>query len=379
MKQSAPVNVALVIDTLHRGGAERVLVAIANGLDRDRYRVHVILTRNRGPLANDLAAHVNVHSLERRSRRDVLALRRFSRLIRDHDIQIVHTHSHSAAYFARLARILDRASWLHVMHDHHGPVEGSYSHRLADRLLLRNVDHYLAVSSRLEAYAERWLGISRERREYLCNGVPVPTAAAHPPAVPFTVAHVARLMPDKNQKMALMVARSLRESMPDLRWLLVGRTSSSYGDECARLVVEYELESNVVFLGEQAEVGKFLSAAHVGVVTSDFEGLPLALLEYMAAGLPVVVTDVGECASVVRASGGGVVVPPGDVEGFSKALLDYAANPSAASRAGDLNRRFVAENHSVAAMVRRISDVYEALLAGDQNVTSYSRRAVGSV
>ena len=378
MSGDAPIDIALAIDALERGGAERVLVDIANGLDPDRFNVHVILTRNRGPLATELSTHVRVHSLERRSRSDLLAARRFNRVIVENDIRLVHTHNHSAAYFARVARIVGRGSWLHVMHDHHGPVESSVAHRLLDRSLLRNVDYYLAVSSRLEAYAGNWIGIASDRRELLANGIPVPVAMTPPPATPITVVQVARLVPEKNQKLAIMAAFALRAWLPDMRWLLVGRNTSPYAAECAHLIEEKGLGENVMLVGERSDVGKLLAAAHIGVITSDFEGLPIALLEYMAAGLPVVVTDVGDCASVVRASGGGSIVPAGDVEALGEALRRYASDPSAARRAGAANRVYVESHHGIDGMVQRVSVIYETLLGTGSKQTSYSRRAVGS-
>ena len=119
-------------------------------------------------------------------------------------------------------------------------------------------------------------------------------------------------------------------------------------------------------MGERGDVGDLMARAQLGVLTSDYEGLPIALLEYMAAGLPVVVTDAGDCAAVVRASGGGVVIPRGDVDALVAAIVRYASDPAAARRAGATNRQFVEMHYGTAAMMRRVTEVYDRLMGGPE-------------
>jgi glycosyltransferase involved in cell wall biosynthesis len=125
------------------------------------------------------------------------------------------------------------------------------------------------------------------------------------------------------------------------------------------------LSEQVRVLGKRRDIGQILAGAHLGVLTSRYEALPVALLEYMAAGLPAVVTDVGDCGHAVRASGGGVAVLPGDVSGFAAAIARLAESPSDLERWGAANREYVARHHGVEAMVGRVAEVYRRLLAGE--------------
>jgi glycosyltransferase involved in cell wall biosynthesis len=357
-------NIALVIDTLGRGGAERVLISLANGLDPRRFRVHVITTRAPGPLACELASEVSVHSLNRRTRWDVLAIHRFARLLDQNDIRLVHTHSHTAAYFAQLARKFFNQRWLHVVHDHYGPIERSTILRVADRLLLRRLDYYFAVSGRLERYAASRLALPPGTWERLPNGVAVSGTSMASGNSVFTIAQVANLSSDKNQHMALAVAKRLRAELPAFRWLLIGDADTAYGRSCRRAIDRMGLQDDVALLGARGDVANLLGTTDVGVLTSRSEALPMALLEYMVARLPVVVTDVGDCGAVVRASGGGSVVACDDIGGFATALRHFALNRGAAERAGAANYRHVRDHYSVEAMVARVADVYDALLSG---------------
>jgi glycosyltransferase involved in cell wall biosynthesis len=371
-------RIALVLDTLGRGGAERVLTAIANLLDPARFEVHVITTRAPGPLAADLAHHVQLHSLDRTSRWNVAALLRLAVLLDRLQIDIVHTHSHTAAYFSRLARALCRRKWLHVMHDHHGPVEGSHTLQVLDRLFLRHVDYYFCVSERLTRYAVEAIGIAPERCQYLRNCVVAPVAMRSSSAATFTVVQVARFEPEKNQSLALQVVPNVRDRLGAVRWVFVGRCDTPYGRRCRDKARQIGVESCVEFVGERDDVWPQLARAHVGVLTSRYEGLPIALLEYMAAGLPVVVTDVGEAGNMVRRSGGGVAVPADDAAGLSAALIRFALDRSTARQAGAGNRVYVEDEFGADRVVQRVMDVYERLLRQMMRVAVTHAHAVPS-
>ena len=151
-----------------------------------------------------------------------------------------------------------------------------------------------------------------------------------------------------------------------MRWLMVGRAdldASAWGRDCRALHRALDLEGVVEFVGEQEDVGACLRRADAAALTSRVEALPVALLEAMACGLPVVVTDVGACRVVVEAAGGGVVVRPGDSEGIATALFDFARDPKRRREAGECNREYVARAHDAVAMAERFTQIYERLRA----------------
>jgi glycosyltransferase involved in cell wall biosynthesis len=366
---SRRLRVALVTDTLDRGGAERVLVALANQLDPAQVETHVVQTRTPGPLTEELAPGVVRACLNRGTRLDLHALFRLAKLLDDSQIDIVHSHNHSASYFVRLARHLSRRRWIHVVHDHHGPIEASPSLRLLDRALLRHVDAYVAVSEPLLAYARGKLGIPPDRSFLIPNGIDVPPDVPHCVAPRFTIVQVARCSPEKNQLMALKVAARLQDVLPAFSWIFVGRCdtrSSSYARRIVRAARELAVDGSVEFVGEQANVSSFLSRAHVAVLTSRHEGLPISLLEAMAYQLPVVTTDAGSCRSILDASQGGFVRPVDDVDGFCEALLGLAHDPEERSARGLRNRAYVEKVFGVRRMADRFSRLYRDLVQASE-------------
>lgn len=363
------IGVALVIDALERGGAERVLVAIANGLDHTRLRVVVVTTRWAGPLAEELHPAVKLVSLERDSRFDLRAMGRLVQALDREGIRIVHTHSHSAGWFTRVAQLLHRRRWIHIVHDHYPLSHQSRTVRMLDRLFLSRADCYVAVSDPLARYAAAELGIPAGKIEKVRNGVPV--GAGRPPARegPFTIVQVARVEPQKNQLHAVAVAARLRALGVEFRWYLVGRAGSDYAGAVREAIGRANLEQQVLLLGEQPETRTLVEAAHAGVLTSMGEGMPVALLEYLAVGLPVAVTDVGDCGELVRAADCGWVGAVDDAEAMAVALRDLAADPANGARLGENGRRHVREHYSDQTMNARIEAIYEKLLAPQRGIT----------
>ncbi|HEX7580589.1 MAG TPA: glycosyltransferase [Thermoanaerobaculia bacterium] len=362
-----PLRVALVIDTLSRGGAERVLVTLANHLDPRRAEVFVVETRTEGPLGADLKPQVRHFVLGRRSRGDLVAIRRLADFLDRERIDVVHTHSHSSAYLMRLVRILSGQSWRHVVHDHHGPVESSWVNRTLDRLFLRRVNAYVAVSPRLLAYGLTAIGLPEEHCRFVPNGIEVPPAEAHHSGEGFTVVQVGRFSPDKDQFTALKVAARLRDVIPGLKWLMVGRTggeAATYAEVCRDQSTKLGLDGIVTFTGEQADVGPFLSRADVAILTSRAEGLPISLLEAMAVSLPVVVTDVGACRALVEEGGGGIVAAVGDVEALAAAVVALSRDPARRNELGRRNREFVSRRFGAESMAEQVLAVYEGLFRG---------------
>jgi glycosyltransferase involved in cell wall biosynthesis len=115
-------------------------------------------------------------------------------------------------------------------------------------------------------------------------------------------------------------------------------------------------------LGAQTDVRSLLRKAHVGVLSSIGEGLPLSVLEYLAEGLPVVMTDVGQAPALVQGAKAGVVVPTRDPEALAEAVAGLLADADRRRTMGENGRRLVAAEYSVDAMVDRVAALYEERL-----------------
>ena len=146
---------------------------------------------------------------------------------------------------------------------------------------------------------------------------------------------VANFRPQKDHPNLLNAMAMVKDSVPDAHLLLAGEAADDdYKAGLAARIAELGLEGNVTWLGARRDVPAILAQCDVGVLSSRSEGLPLALLEYGAAGLATVATAVGESAEVLGSGASGVLVPPGCPEALANAIIRLLECSAAAARDG---------------------------------------------
>jgi glycosyltransferase involved in cell wall biosynthesis len=138
----------------------------------------------------------------------------------------------------------------------------------------------------------------------------------------FNLLNVARLAKEKDQATLFRAVALAAREVKDLTLWLVG--GGARREELDRLARELDISSRIVFLGERKWVGNYLRQAHVFVLSSKTEGLPISLLESMAAGLPSIVTDVGGMPEIVRLSGAGQIVPNQNAAALARTIVEYS-------------------------------------------------------
>jgi glycosyltransferase involved in cell wall biosynthesis len=149
--------------------------------------------------------------------------------------------------------------------------------------------------------------------------------------------------------------------------LIVGGTDAREPQEAerlTRLAKEKGADRTVRFLGVRYDIQDLLSALNVAVITSDYEGSPLSVMEYMEAGLPVVATRVGGVPDIVVDGETGFLVPPRDPAAVAEALSRLLEEPELARAMGEAGRKRRRTEFDLAATVRRIEELYEELYAG---------------
>jgi glycosyltransferase involved in cell wall biosynthesis len=164
----------------------------------------------------------------------------------------------------------------------------------------------------------------------------------------------------KGHPWLIAAAPAVIREFPSARFLLVGDGEARPAFE--KQVKELGLGPNFLFLGRRNDVSQILASCDVAVLPSRAEGLPNAVLEYMAAGLPTVVTRVGGNEEIVEDGVTGLLVPAEDSEALSTALLRYLQNPEEASKIARRGREFVSRNFSFDRLVRELDELYSTLL-----------------
>jgi glycosyltransferase involved in cell wall biosynthesis len=156
--------------------------------------------------------------------------------------------------------------------------------------------------------------------------------------------------------------QQVKQKFHDAHLLLVGNLEdatqvAAIEAEVARL----HLSDNISILGQRHDVNAILSSCDVGVLSSIAEGLPLSLLEYGMAGLPVVATNVGQCADVLGKGEVGLIVPSRDPAALAQGLCRLLESEAERKRLGELFRQRVQNIYSARAVLQQITQVYEQL------------------
>jgi glycosyltransferase involved in cell wall biosynthesis len=355
---------------LGRGGSERLLAGTVARLDPARFRVHVAyLLPWKDALVDEVAASgAAVHCLDAPRPTSVAWLARLRRLVRANDIRLVHTHMPAPAAAARLALPGRSPAFVHTEHN----LWGRYRRptRWANRLTWGRNAAAVAVSDAVAASVRA----RRPRPEVVLHGLG-DAAAALPRAEAcaalglapdgLVVGTVGNLTAKKDHATLLDAMTRLAGEWPGARLVVVGAgpLEPALRDHVARA----GLRDRVVLAGSRGDVTAILGAFDVFALSSRVEGLPIALLEAMAARRACVVTAVGGIPEVVTDGVDALLVPPGDPDALAAAVSKLLGD---ADRRADLGERAAARaaNFDMEATTRRLEVIYEHAVAGTGTV-----------
>jgi glycosyltransferase involved in cell wall biosynthesis len=318
------MRIAHVIDSLEIGGAEAVVAALSRLQAGDGHVVEVHCVVAGGPLAETLMAEgIPVHVHGPAARWSVM--HSLFRSFRQGRPEVVHCHNKSATVHATV--VARMAGVRGVITTRHGVAALPYRFRKDFKFWVIAglfCNRVVAVCDTAHRNMTTGAKAAAHKIVTIRNGA-YPARTGNRPAFRkegFTLISVGRLVAAKNYCTLLKSVALARREIPDLALWLVGDGEQAASLE--KLAWELGIHSTVRFLGARDNVGDWLSLADVFVLSSVSEGLPISILEAMAAGLPAIVTDVGGMPEVVHLSEAGKVVPPGDEQLLSAAIVEFA-------------------------------------------------------
>jgi len=371
----APIRVLHVITNLGIGGAERLVVSAARGLPRERFESVICCLTNRGPLAREAeAAGLTVHCVNAfPGLSNPLAFTRLVSIIRSVQPTIVHTHLQAPNLYGRLAACLVRVPIV-VATEHNVYTGKARRYMAAERMLAPLTSALVAVSSEVQQFLSGQLRVPLTSIRVIRNGVaaPQPTRdgvaaiaalTARVGAVPtdLRLATIASLTAKKGHDV-LLRALSLLAG----RGLRVSAVFAGEGPERARLetiAADLNLRESVHFLGAVSNPADVLAATDLFVLPSLVEGLPLALLEAMRAGKPVVATAVGGVPEAVISGINGLVVAAADDVALADAIATLAASPRQRAELGEKARATADRDFSEHGYLTALAGLYDELVA----------------
>lgn len=371
------VSVMHMTDTLDLGGAERVAVNLVNCLPREFFHAHLCTTRRDGPLADMVSSDIPRVRLGRRHRLDARAVARLISYIREHRIDILHAHGASVfmAVLASLFPPYPRVLW----HIHFGRYASDRHPGWLYRVISRRVRRIIAVNEALAAWARDQLHVSGASISYVpnfhCDTKGNGTAPVLPGVEGSRIVCVANVHPDKDHLTLLEAMERVIREVPAAQLLLVGEADGPYGRRIRGLIQEKGLGVNVTVLGQRRNVPAILARCDIGVLSSAAEGAPLALIEYGAARLPSVATDVGQCGDVLARGAAGLVVPPGAPDALAQALISLLKSPELRRQLGRMFHDRVAKKYAAPLVVARFCGLYYEVISARRGRGSFNGRS----
>jgi glycosyltransferase involved in cell wall biosynthesis len=391
-----PRNVLQLVGSFNQGGSERQAAQLTRLLaESGRYRVRVACLNSEGVLRGEVErlglGEIPEYPLTSFfDRRFVTQLRRFAAFLRAERIDLVQTHDFYSNVFGMAGAALARVPARVASKRETGGMRTAAQRRV--ELLAYRFAHAVVANS--EAVKQQLVGdgVPARKLAVVYNGLD--PARVRPPdgfsradalaglGLPADegrrfVTLVANLRHAvKDHPTFLRAARRVREEVPGATFVLAGE--GGLEAPLRALSSELGIAEAVFFTGRCTQVGALLAASDVCVLSSTAEGFSNSILEYMAAGRPVVATDVGGAREAIVEGETGHLVPSGDDERMAARVTGLLRDPPRAREMGERGRARVEQKFSCAAQLARTEALYESLLEINSTANGSERVRVTS-
>ena len=382
---TTPITVSLLIPTLDRSGAEKQLVDLACGLPRDEFKTDVVALTRGGPLAQRLVDHdMPLVVIGKRSRLDPCALSRLKRHLARAQPDILHTWLFAANAYGRLARTATPDTRIVVSERCVDSWKRPWQLWL-DRQLITRTDQVLANSQSVASFYQS-VGVPASMIDVIPNGIDADTVPVCGETAEAIRGRIRRQLdlPPETQLVTCVGRLAVQKRITDLLWaieLLYRRCPRAFlvvaGDGPERRRLERFSEQagcrdRVRFLGHREDVAAIWAASDVAWLASSFEGQSNSLMEAMAAGLPVVASDIPANRELVTDTVTGHLVPVGDSAEFVRRTAPLLEDSNAAAALGRAARQRMLDDFSLVATIDAHARLYR-LLGSSHSTPSESR------
>ncbi len=368
-------------------GLENVVAGLVRLLDRRRFQSAVVslYPEAAGGLEPSLRAiGIPIFHLDKKRGLDLRMYTRLRRVVREYRPHILHTHNYVLRYAYPVAVATGIRTVVHTVHNVADREVDQFGVRL-QKYAFRHGVAAVTIADEVSASFRRVYGYSEAA--LIPNSVPV--EQYRHPAVPravwraangipesdFVYVSVARFAEQKDHATMLAAFRAGPSNIPGTRLLLAG--DGELREEVERRVTEYGLGDRVTFLGRRTDIPDVLGAADAFVMSSRWEGNPLAVMEAMAAGRPAVATLVGAVPELVRNGVDGMLVPPGDAQGMGQVMCLLAERREMAAEMGRSAAARALEKFDLPAMVRAYTALYDRV--APESASGGARKVIRAV
>lgn len=362
------IKVLHLLHSLNIGGAERLVLDLCNGLkENGNFVPYVCSLTTGGNLVNEFATKgISAYSLNKKEGLDFTIPLKLRNLIKKNYINILHTHNAGPWIYGTFTKMLSPVRLVHT--EHSNVSENDRRIFFLEKWLSYFTDIIISDSKFVADFMIFKQKINSSKIRVIYNGVDIESFSLCKDEDlknqldldgKFIIGNVARLELIKDHKTLISAFEIVKKEIPEAFLLLVGDGSQRKNIE--NLIAQKGLSESVLITGIVSDVRKYLSLTDLFVLSSLSEGLPLSLIEAMAAGKPVVATAVGGNPEIVINSKTGILVPPNDPEKLAQGIINIFSNKQLLSL-GQAGKERVDQYFDLHEMIREYEHVYNFAL-----------------
>ncbi len=374
------VNLLYVITKLELGGAQKQLLSLVAHLDKQKYSLSLITARNGLLINKDQSIEklrlIRSRYLERPVSpiKDFLAIWEIYCFIKKNKIDIVHTHSSKAGILGRwAARLAGAKIVIHTVHgwsfnEHQNPLWRRIIVWL-ERLTALITDKLIVVSHRdWQAGLDNYIG-NKDKYRLVRYGIDYEDFNKKVEGLreelgintsDLLVGMISCFKPQKSPQDFIRLAFLVNKVIPRTKFILVG--DGNLRKKIERLISKFNLEHKVILTGWRYDIPRILSAMDIFVLTSLWEGMPISVIEAMAASLPVVATNTGGVTEILLEGKNGFLVPKRDINKMAEKLIYLLKDENLRKQISHNARIYLDSNFALKNMVRNTENLYGDLI-----------------
>jgi glycosyltransferase involved in cell wall biosynthesis len=353
-------KVLIVLPELETGGGQRMAISIANEIKAPDLQIRIlVLYPPKGDILESLADEcgLDVQYLHKKSGVDLRCIVAIHQAIRAFQPDVIHAHLRVMPYLLLPMCLAGTKRRYYTVHNLAEKDAAGIRRRVLKFAFRRCRVQPVAISALCQQSLSETYGISKEKIPCIYGGIDVKRFSrpqTYPTAPPFRFAAVGRLSPQKNYPLMLQAFAEVHRRHPDTELFIMG--DGELRPQLERQCEALGLGSSVCFTGNVPDVERYLWSAHAYLMSSDYEGVPLTVLEAMAAGLPILSTKAGGIVDVVEHLKNGLLTETGDQASLVDAMERLVQSPDLCKQFSDYST-MLARKYSIQAC----ADQYQAL------------------
>ena len=372
LEQERPVSICHLFPALPLHGAENHFLTLARQLDPAKTKNSICLISAEGELVKDFRAMgIPVTLIQKKNRYDISIIWRLRAYLKTGGFEVIHSNLFTANLWGRLAAFGLKSAYVvtvHSIHSRHNPRQARIE-AFFDRLLVNSTDLLICVTKEVKASMHRDVRLPLTKLTTIENGIDFPEQKDIPSKIEArhtlgisenarVLVVIGRFSTPKNHLIFINAIPEVRETFPDLKVLLVGDGEKE--TEVRKAIIEHHLENTVLLLGLRRDIPIILAASDIMVIPSIWEGLPIVMLEAMAAGTPVIATRVGGIPDAMTHGVTGLLTSP-DAPSLSKTMIEGLSNLPKMQEMAQKAREVTKNRYDIKQTASRYTDVYRTL------------------